>query len=277
MAGTFHRAGVPTTVWNRDRVKADAVGEALGISVESSAAAASAAADIVISSLADDVAVKNVYLGSDGIAAGIRESAIVIDTSTIDPETSKEIGDAIDSAGAGFLDCPVSGDVSLAETGSLTMMAGGDPELLERATPVLDALAARIIYVGGRGSGAATKLAVNGLLHGLNVALSEAIVLAERAGVDRRTAYEVFAGGAGGAPYVQYKRKAFEDPDEAPLAFNLQLVAKDLELITGLGERVGLPMAQANTGLDIVRRAIEGGYGEKDLSAIAVFLREGDL
>ena len=112
-------------------------------------------------------------------------------------------------------------------------------------------------------------------MHGLNVALSEAMVLAERAGVDRSIAYEVFASGAGGAPLVQYKRAAFEHPDHAAVAFSLDLVAKDLELITGLGERVGAPMEQAEAGLDIVRRAIDRGFGQRDLSAIAVFLREG--
>ncbi|HUF84045.1 MAG TPA: NAD-binding protein, partial [Acidimicrobiia bacterium] len=110
---------------------------------------------------------------------------------------------------------------------------------------------------------------------GLNVALSEALVLAERAGVDRSTAYEVFSSGAGGAPFVQYKRAAYEDPEGTPVAFSLDLVAKDLELITGLAERVEAPMRQATTTLDIVRSAIANGFGERDLSAIAVFLRGG--
>jgi 3-hydroxyisobutyrate dehydrogenase/2-hydroxy-3-oxopropionate reductase len=114
---------------------------------------------------------------------------------------------------------------------------------------------------------------VNGLVHGLNVALAEALVLAERAGVDRATAYEVFVSGAGGAPFVQYKRAAYEHPDEAQVAFSLDLVAKDLELITGLGEKVGAPMSQARTGLDIVRRAMAAGLGQRDMSAIAIYLR----
>ena len=112
-------------------------------------------------------------------------------------------------------------------------------------------------------------------MHGINVSLSEAVVLAEKAGVDRSIAYEVFAGGAGGAPYVQYKRAAFEDPDHAAVAFSIDLVAKDLELITSLGRSLGAPMEQAEAGLDIVRRAIDRGFGQRDLSAIAVFLREG--
>ena len=126
------------------------------------------------------------------------------------------------------------------------------------------------------GAGAAVKLAVNGLVHGLNIALAEALVLAERAGVDRSIAYEVFANGAGGAPFVHYKREAFEHPDLAGVAFSLDLVAKDLVLITGLASRVGAPMMQARTGLDLVNRAIESGMADRDLSAIAEYLRSSE-
>ncbi len=181
----------------------------------------------------------------------------------------------MDATGAGFLDCPVSGSVATVEAGALTIMAGGDAALIDRVRPVLDVLASQVIHVGPRGAGAATKLAVNGLVHGLNVALSEAVVLAEKAGVDRARAYEVFAGGAGGAPFVHYKRAAFLDPEAIPVAFSLDLVAKDLELITGLGARVGAPMRQAQTSLDVVRDAIADGYGQRDMSAVAVHLREG--
>jgi 3-hydroxyisobutyrate dehydrogenase/2-hydroxy-3-oxopropionate reductase len=155
----------------------------------------------------------------------------------------------------------------------LTVMAGGDPGLISRVEPLLDTIAKKVIRVGERGTGAACKLAVNGLVHGLNVALSEALVLAEKAGVDREKAYEVFSSGAGGAPFVEYKRDAYLHPDAADVAFTLELVAKDLDLITRLGSEVGAPMDQATTGLDIVNRAIESGLADRDLSAIAVFLR----
>jgi 3-hydroxyisobutyrate dehydrogenase-like beta-hydroxyacid dehydrogenase len=276
MAATIARAGFEVTVWNRDRAKADELAAAIGLTVAPSAANA-AGAEVVVTSLADDEAVLDVYLGSDGIVEGIGPGSVAVDTSTVDPETVVRIGSAIDATGAGFLDAPVSGSVSTVEAGALTVMVGGGDDELDFVRPVLDALASRIVHVGERGSGSATKLAVNGLVHGLNVALSEALVLAEKAGVDRSTAYEVFAAGAGGAPFVQYKRDAYEHPEHAAVAFSLDLVAKDLELITGLGARVGAPMRQASTGLDIVRRAIDHGYGDRDLSAIAVYLREGGV
>lgn len=274
MVGTLARAGFPVTVWNRDVAKAQAVAARVGASVADTPAHA-ARSDVVLTSLADDTAVRTVYLDPGGIVAGIRPHTVAVETSTIDPETVRAVGSAVDATGAGFIDCPVSGSVATVEAGALTVMAGGDPAQIRRAMPVLDALAARVIEAGPRGAGAVAKLAVNGLVHGLNVALSEALVLAEKAGVDRATAYEVFASGAGGAPFVQYKRSAYEHPDTASVAFSLDLVAKDLELITALGERVGAPMEQAQTDLEIVRKAIAQGLGERDLSAIAVYLRGG--
>jgi 3-hydroxyisobutyrate dehydrogenase/2-hydroxy-3-oxopropionate reductase len=273
MAGTLSRAGFDLVLWNRNPSKANAIAEELGATAASSPAEAASKVDVVVTSLADDAAVDEVYLGSDGIASGIGSGSVAIDTSTVDPATAIRAGTAVDDAGAAFVDAPVSGSVSTVEQGALTIMVGGDAAALARVDPVLAALAARVIHVGPRGSGAAAKLAVNALVHGLNVALSEALVLAERAGVDRAIAYDVFAAGAAGAPFVQYKRAAYENPESTPVAFSLDLVAKDLELITGLGARVGAPLRQAEVGLSIVREAVAAGLGEADLSAIAVYLR----
>lgn len=273
MAGRFLGAGYELVLWNRDRSKTDAVAAHSAAEVAASAAAAAAAADIVVTSLADDDALRTVYLGTDGVVAGVQPGSVVLDTSTVDPSTIIEVGAAVEARGAGFLDCPVSGSVTTVEAGGLTIMAGGDAELVARVEPLLSAISQRVVHVGDRGAGAACKLAVNGLVHGLNVALSEALVLAEKAGVDRERAYEVFAGGAGGAPFVQYKREAFLHPESATVAFTLDLVAKDFELIIGLGNRVGAPTDQAAASLEIVKRAIQSGMGDRDLSALAVFLR----
>lgn len=273
MSSVLSAAGYDLILFNRDVSKAEAVASTTGARVATTPTEAAAKAEVVITSLADDRAVIAVYEGDDGIVSGMSPGKIAIDTSTIDPETVRRIGAAVDATGAGFLDCPVSGSVATVEAGALTIMAGGDADLIDQVRPILEPLASRVIHVGDRGAGAATKLAVNGLVHGLNVALAEALVLAERAGVDRSTAYEVFVSGAGGAPFVQYKRAAYEHPEDAQVAFSLDLVAKDLELITGLGEEVGAPMSQAGAGLDIVRQAIGAGLGGEDMSAIAIYLR----
>jgi 3-hydroxyisobutyrate dehydrogenase/2-hydroxy-3-oxopropionate reductase len=275
MARRIHGSGVEVILWNRDRSKAEAISQEIGASVADTAAQAAAISDFVLSSLADDEAVQDVYLAANGVVEGIGGGTIAIDTSTVDPVTILRVGEAVDQTGAGFIDCPVSGSVSTVEAGELTVMAGGDEVVVKEAEPLLASIASRVIHVGPRGAGAACKLAVNGLVHGLNIALSEALVLAEKAGVERGTAYEVFVSGAGGAPFVKYKRQAYENPETTPVAFSLDLVAKDLELITGLANRIGVPMNQARVGLEIVRRALAAGMGPRDLSAIAILLREG--
>lgn len=274
MAKTLAEAGFELTVWNRSSDTARMVANSIGARLAETPREAAGAADIVLTSLADDGAVRAVYSGSDGIAAGVRPGAVIVEMSTIDPSVVDEIGNLLDAAGADLIDAPVSGSVQLVEQGKLTIMAGGDARAIEKARPALEALSAKLFHVGERGSGATIKLAVNALVHGINGALAEALVLAEAAGVERATAYEVFAAGAGGAPFVQYKQAAYQDPDGAPVAFSLDLVAKDLDLITGLGERVGVEMPVSLANLALARRAIEAGLGDRDMSALAVFLRD---
>jgi len=270
MVGTLRRAGFEVVAWNRDRGKCHAVAHTSGAEVAEGAAEAASAADVAITSLADDAAVEAVY--ADAVE-GFHAGQVVLEMSTIAPETVRKVAPSVQGRGATMLDAPVSGSVPVVERGELLIMVGGDPDALERARPVLEALSSTIIHVGELGTGATMKLAVNALVHGLAVALSESLVLAERAGVERTTAYEVFASGAAAAPFVLYKRAAFERPDETPVAFRLDLVAKDLDLILALAERVGAPMPQADTNREEVRAALAAGMGESDMSALAVFLR----
>ena len=270
MVGTLRRNGFDVVTWNRDRAKCEAVASDSGARIADSAAGAAAEADLVLTSLADDAAVEAVFAAAN---EGFHDGQVVLEMSTIAPETVRAIEPAVRERGAALLDAPVSGSVPVVERGELLIMAGGDAKALERARPALEALSKKILHMGELGSGAATKLAVNALVHGLAVALSEALVLAEKAGVERSAAYEVFASGAAGAPFVQYKRPAFERPDETPVAFTLDLVAKDLDLILALAERVGAPMPQAETNRREIRDAIVSGLSGSDMSALAKYLR----
>jgi len=173
------------------------------------------------------------------------------------------------------LDAPVSGSVPLAEAGTLTIMAGGEAADLERARPALELLSARIFHMGPLGTGATIKLAVNSVVFGLSQSLAESLVLAERAGVDRALAWEVFKAGAIGAPYVQYKRDAFVEPGTHPVAFSLDLVAKDLRLILGFAEEVGAAMPQTTLNLEQVTETARSLGGDRDLADVAVRLRGG--
>lgn len=271
MAVRLQRAGVDVVVYNRTRAKAEAVGGA----VADTAREAAEWGDTVLVSLADDAAVLHAYSGPDGVAAGLRSGGVVVETSTVDPETVRRVADMVGEYGAALLDGPVSGSVPLVEQGKLTFMVGGPEDALEQVRPVLDMLAARIFHVGELGSGAAVKLAVNTVVMALNQSVAEALVLAERAGVPRETTYEVLANSAVGAPFVAYKRAAFERPDETPVAFSLDLVAKDLGLILRLAERIGAEMPQAATNRRAALAALDAGMGSRDMAAMAQWLTSG--
>jgi 3-hydroxyisobutyrate dehydrogenase-like beta-hydroxyacid dehydrogenase len=274
MVQSLRREGHDVVVWNRTRSKADAVAEATGAEVASTAAEAAGSAAFVLSSLADDPVVEEVYLGSGGVVSSLRPDSVVMEMSTIAPRTVLGLRGPVEERGASLLDAPVSGSVSLAEAGQLTIMVGGGAAAVDRARRVLEAMSAKLLHVGDLGAGATMKLAVNAVVHGLDVALSEALVLAEKAGVDRAAAYDVFMQSAVAAPFVKYKRDAFVDPEGTPVAFSLDLVAKDLELILGLAGEVGARMDQGETNREVVARAVDAGLAERDLSAIAVLLRD---
>jgi 3-hydroxyisobutyrate dehydrogenase/2-hydroxy-3-oxopropionate reductase len=273
MARRVADAGFELCLFNRTASRVRAVAADTGGSVVGSARQAAEEADVVVVSLADDAAVEATYRGEEGLVSGLRPGAVVCDTSTVDPRTVRRLAPLAADRGATLLDCPVSGSVSVVDAGALAVMVGGDEAALERARPVLDSFASQVFPMGPIGAGAAMKLVVNALVHSLNVAVSEALVLAERAGLDRATVYDVFEAGAAGAPFVKYKREAYLHPESATVAFTLRLVAKDQELIHALAQQVGARMDQADTSRRLVAEAVHHGLGERDLSAVAEFLR----
>jgi 3-hydroxyisobutyrate dehydrogenase/2-hydroxy-3-oxopropionate reductase len=277
MVGRLAGAGHHLTVHNRTRARAEAVAARHDAAVAPTPREAVREADVVLVSLADDAAVTAAYGGPDGLVAGLAAGQVVADTSTVDPETLRGLEAAVVAAGAALLDTPVSGSVSTVEAGALLVMAGGDASALERARPALEAIASRIVHLGPLGAGATMKLVVNAMVHALNGALAEALVLAEKAGLDRAAAYDVIAASAVGAPFVAYKRDAYLSPERTPVAFALNLVAKDLALADALAARVAAPMPQLATNLEVVQRAVAAGLGDADLSALATLLRAGAL
>ena len=274
MARALAAAGHHVVCWNRTGASAEALAERVGGRVVGRPADVAAAANVCVSMLADGAAVEAVFRGPDGLLAGARSDNVLVDCSTVAPATIRGLEAEARATGAGILDAPVSGSVSLAESGALTIMVGGEAADLERARPVLEALAKTVFNMGALGNGAAMKLAVNTVIFGLNQALAEGLVLAEAAGVDRAVAYDVLAASAVGAPYVSYKRAAFLDPVGTPVAFALDLAAKDLSLIDELADRTGAPVPQARVNLEVVAAAAAESGGDRDFSAVAEYLRE---
>jgi 3-hydroxyisobutyrate dehydrogenase-like beta-hydroxyacid dehydrogenase len=274
MVGRLRAGGVEVVAYNRSRDKAEAVAERHGATVAATAREAVATADVVLVSLADDDALWDVYTGDDGLAAGSHPEAVICETSTVAPDTIRNLAPIVAMAGgASLLDAPVSGSVPLVERGELTVMVGGSEGALELARPVLEQLARSVFHLGELGAGATMKLVVNSVITALNLAVAEALVLAEKAGVDRAATYDVLEASAVGAPYVHYKRDAFLRPEDAPVAFSLDLVAKDQRLIRALAESVGASTPQADVNREAVAAAIAAGLGARDMSAVAQYLR----
>ena len=273
MARALVRDGHQVTLCNRTPDRAVALAAEIGCVAVATPREAAADAEVIISMVADDAAVRELYRGPDGVLAGLTPGSVAVDSSTVLPSVVRELAPQVRERGAAILDAPVSGSVSLAEAGQLTLMVGGEAADLERARPVLESIAGRIFHLGALGSGATIKLAVNAAILGLNEAIAEALVLAERSGVDRARAYEVFAASAVAAPYVQYKQAAFLQPDETPVAFSLELAAKDMAHILALADAVGARMPQAELNRSMLLEAASHGRGGADLSAVASHLR----
>jgi 3-hydroxyisobutyrate dehydrogenase-like beta-hydroxyacid dehydrogenase len=273
MGGRVAAAGHDLVVFNRTRSRAEDLAGQTNARVADSAREAAQFAEVCLVSLADDPAVTATYLDDNGLIAGLQPRAVVCDASTVAPATVRGLNPLVAQKDAILLDTPVSGSVSTVESGTLTVMVGGDQDALDRARPVLETFAKSIFYLGDIGAGATMKLVVNSLVHSLNVAVSEALVLAEKAGLDRETAYDIFEAGAAGAPYVKYKREAFLRPGEVPVAFSLDLVAKDQELIHDLAAQVGAHMEQGEASRKLVAEAVSAGMAERDISEVAEFLR----
>lgn len=276
MAASLVAAGHDVTVWNRTAAVAHAFVEQHGGRAAQSAADAVDGAAFVISMLADDSALIDTYLGEGGVLEALSPDALAIDMSTISPATVRVLHDRLAERGHALVDAPVSGSVAAATAASLTIMAAGEPSAVERARPVLSDLGSPVVAIGPSGAGSSMKLAVNAVLHSLNGAVSEALVLAEKAGIARADAYGVFLESAIAAPFVTYRQRSFEDPDGSPVGFALGLAAKDLRLAIELAEECGASLPQTSANLAIMDDAMAAGFVDRDETALAEYLRGGD-
>jgi 3-hydroxyisobutyrate dehydrogenase-like beta-hydroxyacid dehydrogenase len=272
MAGNVLRAGHDLTVFNRTPERSAPL-RGDGATVATSAAEAVRDAEVLVTMLADPAAVEEQILADEQVLSGAPEGLVWLEMSTIGPSAAREFAERAAAAGVTMLDAPVSGSVAVAEAAALVSMVGGDAEALERARPVLEAMTKAHFHLGRSGTGAAMKLAVNVMIASQTVAISEALVLAEAAGIERPDAYEVIAAGALASPFVDYKKAAFLDPDGTPPAFSLDLMRKDLKLALEQGDAAGLPLLGATASAEAVTVAagLEGGDG--DLVRVADALR----
>jgi len=273
MAANLAKAGHELTVWNRSPHKAVTFATEHGAVAAETPAEVAEQAEIVITMLADDAALAASHRDANGLQSALRPGALVIDMGTSSPNLITALAAQVADLGGAFIDAPVSGSVAAATGATLTIMAAGAADAIDRARPVLEAMGTKVFHLGPTGSGSAMKLAVNTVVHGLNCSLAEALVLAERAGIERTAAYEVFLISAIAAPFVAYRQQAFERPGEVAVAFRMVLAEKDLRLAEQLAADSGAELPQARRNKEIFTRAIEAGYGESDESAVAEYLR----
>jgi 3-hydroxyisobutyrate dehydrogenase/2-hydroxy-3-oxopropionate reductase len=268
-------AGFPVTVFNRTVAAAEAFAAETGATAVATPRALAEHCSVVVTMLADGPALVDLLGGSDGLLAGLTAGALVIDMGTTGIEHTTTARRQLAEIGAQLVEAPVSGSVAAVESRSLLIMAAGAEAAVDDATPVLRGIADKVVRVGGPGAGAAMKLAVNSVLFSINQAIAESLVLAERAGVERSVAYDVFASSAVAAPVVHYRRAVFEHPESAPVTFTIDLAIKDLDLILALAAEVGARLPQAETNLATMRAAAAAGLGAADMGGVAVHLRGG--
>jgi 3-hydroxyisobutyrate dehydrogenase-like beta-hydroxyacid dehydrogenase len=272
MAGNVLRAGHDLTVFNRTTSRTDPLRDD-GATVATSAAEAVRDAEVLVTMVADGAALDAQLEGDEGFLSEAPDGLVWLEMSTIGPTAARRFAARAADAGIQMLDAPVSGSVTVAEAGGLVAMVGGPAEALERARPVLEAMTKAHFHLGGAGAGAAMKLGVNVMIASQTVAISEALNLAEAAGIERADAYEVIAAGALASPFVDYKKAAFLDPDGTPPAFALDLMRKDLKLALEQGEAAGLPLLGAGAAAEAVTVAAGLEGGDQDLVRVADALR----
>jgi 3-hydroxyisobutyrate dehydrogenase len=266
MTRNLLKAGFPVTVHNRSQGSVEKL-TAEGATDGGSPRGVAEHADVIVTSLPDPPAVRDVYFGDQGLVASARPGQIFIDTSTIDPGLSRDLATQFAAKGAGFLDAPVSGGVAGAEAGTLTIMVGGDQETFDRALPVLQALGQKQHLVGGPGSGTIVKLA-NQLLVGINMAgVAEAMVLGVKAGADPEKMLEVLSTSFGssrmldrGVPLIVERNFGGGTP--------VDLIRKDLGLISDLANELGVPLATGNEARSVFDRAHDANHGAEDMTAV---------
>src|SRR5580704_6592949 len=197
--------------------------------------------DVVISCLPNDEAVLSVYQGPEGVLACANPNSVVIEMSTVSPDTSRTLHRLGRERGIEVLDVAISGSTSAAEQGTLTLLGGGDPNVFEACQPIFSALARQHFHLGPSGSGTTMKLVVNALL-GVNMqAIAEAVAFGEKAGLNRELLLEVLANTAVVAPAHQNKLLRAVRDDYSP-QFPLKLMNKDFKLILEKAGEVGAPM-----------------------------------
>ena len=276
MARNLTSAGFRVSGWAR-RPEAVELGRAGGIEMRPSLAEVAAASDVVITMVTTSEDVVDVAMGEGGLLESMAAGSVLVDMSTVAPEVSRRVAAAAASHGVGFLDAPVSGGSFGAEQGTLTIMAGGDPAVLERCRPIFAALGDpdRLFHTGPVGSGEVVKLVNNMLVGSISAATLEALLVGVRAGVSLKTLVDVVSVSSGGSVQLtgQLAKRALVG--ELAPGFATDLLVKDLRLAADLASENGQDTPLTDEARRLFEASQAAGHGRQDYTALVVELAQG--
>ena len=278
MAKNLLAAGHEVTGFDVVEASLKAAGEA-GIGRADSAAAAAAGAEAVVTMLPAGQHARAVYLGEAGVIAAASEGALLIDSSTIDVGTARELHEAAAGAGLQMLDAPVSGGIAGAEAGSLTFMVGGGDEAFARARPLLEAMGKNVIHAGAAGTGQAAKVCNNMILGISMIALSEAFTLADALGLGHQKLFDISSKSSGSCwamlnhlPVPGVIETAAADRGYKP-GFSAAMMHKDLKLSQAAADQAGVATPLGAEAAALYTLFINSGSGDLDYSAIIKLIK----
>jgi 3-hydroxyisobutyrate dehydrogenase len=259
-------AGHDVVVWNRTREKAEPL-LAAGASWAASPRDVAERSEIVFTMVTSTDAVRAVTEGPDGILAGLAAGKVYVDMSTSSPANTRELAARVAAVGAQMLDAPVSGTSITVEQGKASLMVGGEPDAVEQARPVLEAIGPRVIHVGPSGSAVTMKIAVNLSLAVQMLAFSEGVLLAEKTGIPREKAVEVMLASVIASPMVVYRGPlVLGHPEE--VWFDCGMMQKDLNLALELGKTLEVPLPTTALTNEFLTAANGMGIGERDFAVL---------
>jgi 3-hydroxyisobutyrate dehydrogenase-like beta-hydroxyacid dehydrogenase len=266
-AANLARAGYELTVHNRTREKADAWAAEHGGHVAATPRELAERSDVVITMVVDGGQVEQLLLGDDGALAAARDGALFVDMSTIAPADARRLGATLRERGHGFVDAPVTGSAPKAEDGTLTIMAGGAQEDVERARPLFEVMGERIVHVGEVGRGQQVKVISNAVAAVNCATLAQALVVARREGVDLEAMLEVMGSGAANSTMLQLKGRPMLKHEFDPL-FKLEHMLKDVLFCLEEAHAAGGAFPFAALAGELYSAGAGRGLGERDFAAV---------
>ncbi|MBI2161428.1 MAG: NAD(P)-dependent oxidoreductase [Candidatus Rokubacteria bacterium] len=266
MAKRLLDAGYAVVGYNRTREKARWLAQA-GLRLAGSPREVAEAAEAVFVMVTDGAALDAVARGPEGILAGLRRGALVIEMSTVSPAAVRALGAEVAARGGALLDAPVSGSSVTIEAGQLSFLVGGEAAALERARPWLLAIGPTITHVGEVGLAKTMKIAINQGLAVQMLAFSESVLLAEKAGIPRERAVEAVLRSVVASPMVKY-RGPFVLGMPAEALFDVGMMQKDLGLALELGRTTGVPLASVALVNEMLSAARGLGLAAHDFAVV---------